>query len=183
MLEVIRALNKIKVAGVISDYAIGGAIAASFYIEAVNTEDIDAFVFMSAPEGSLLLSLSPIYEALIHLGGVIKKEYIYFGDWPLQILPAYNDLMEEAVIEAQSATFQGEPVRILSPEFLCAVALDTKRLKDFFRVASFIEQHAVSKRKLIRLVEKYELSEQTVRVPNWGDLKNGDNDVDDPKPC
>jgi len=31
VLEVIRALNKIKAAGVISDYAIGGAIAASFY--------------------------------------------------------------------------------------------------------------------------------------------------------
>lgn len=183
MLEVIRALNKIKAAGVISDYAIGGAIAASFYIEAVNTEDVDAFVFMSAPEGSLLLSLSPIYEALTHLGGVIRKEYVYFGDWPLQILPTYNDLVEEAVVEAQLVTFHGEPVRILLPEFLCAVALDTKRLKDFFRVASFIEQHAVNKQKLIQLVEKYKLTEQAARVPNWSDLENGDDNVDDPKPC
>lgn len=167
----------------ISDYAVGGAVAASFYIEAINTEDVDAFVFMSAPEGSMLLSLSPIYDALAKLGGAVNGESVRFGEWPLQVLPAYNDLVEEAVIEAGDATFHGEPVRILLPEFLCAIALDTKRLKDFFRVASFIEQHAVSKRKLTKLVEKYGLTEQAAKVPNWHDLENGVENAKSQKPC
>ena len=41
MKKALLALNSIRKSGVIDDYAIGGAIAASFYIEAVNTEDID----------------------------------------------------------------------------------------------------------------------------------------------
>ena len=49
MLEVIKALNQIKADGVISDYAVGGAVAASFYIDAINTEDVDAFVFIRSP--------------------------------------------------------------------------------------------------------------------------------------
>jgi hypothetical protein len=62
--EALNALNSLKQTGVVEDYAIGGAIAASFYIEAVNTEDVDAFLFMSPGEGTLLLSLTPIYDAL-----------------------------------------------------------------------------------------------------------------------
>ena len=59
MEKVLMALNEIVAEGVISSYAIGGAIGASFYIESVNTTDVDAFVFMT-PELGGLLSLSPI---------------------------------------------------------------------------------------------------------------------------
>lgn len=48
--------------GVIGEYAIGGAVGASFYIEAVNTEDLDAFV---APGPGDLISLGAIYGAMI----------------------------------------------------------------------------------------------------------------------
>ena len=41
MQAALRALNQLAANGVISQYAIGGAIGASFYIEAVQTESVD----------------------------------------------------------------------------------------------------------------------------------------------
>lgn len=53
MQEVLQALNHLVADGIIESYAIGGAIAASFYIKAVQTEDVDAFVSCQAPRASL----------------------------------------------------------------------------------------------------------------------------------
>lgn len=167
MKEALNALNSLKQTGVIEDYAIGGAIAASFYIEAVNTEDVDAFLFMSAGEGTLLLSLSPIYEALKKLGGIVEDEYVRFGEWPVQILPAYKPLVEEAIRNAASVRYGDIPTRIFTPEYLCAIALDTGRLKDYYRVASFIEQQQVDMGKLREMVGQYGLEERTKNVLNW----------------
>lgn len=70
MKEAITALNAIEQQGVIGSYAIGGAIGASFYIEAVNTEDVDVFVLLNPAPGAMLITLTPIYDALKRLGGV-----------------------------------------------------------------------------------------------------------------
>ena len=75
MREALQALNRLVDDRIIKDYAIGGAIGAAFYIEAATTEDVDAFVFLPA-SGSLLVSLTPIYEALKTMGGVEQQEYI-----------------------------------------------------------------------------------------------------------
>lgn len=89
MHDALKALNRLVATGVIPSYAIGGAIGASFYIEAQATEDLDIFVVL--PQSTRgLLSLSPIYAACVAEGGVIEGEYVRFGAWPVQILPAYN---------------------------------------------------------------------------------------------
>lgn len=169
------ALNAIEKQGIIDQYAIGGAIAASFYIEAVNTEDIDAFVFLLPKEGSMLLSLSPIYDALVKMGGVIENEYVRFGSWPVQILPAYKPLVEEAIRESMPVEFAGIPTRIFTPEYLCAIALDTGRTKDYYRVSMFIEQLAVDASSLVSLVNRFGLSEKTVNILNWRVIENGNH--------
>lgn len=167
MKDVLLALNAITQAGVIGGYAIGGAIGASFYIEATSTEDIDVFVFLSPAENVLLISLSPIYEALTKLGGIVDKEHVRFGNWPVQILPAYKPLIEEALRESVKVEFSGVPTRIFTPEYTCAIALDTGRTKDYFRVAMFIEQGAVNMDLLGDIVKRYGLSEKVGHVPNW----------------
>src|SRR4030066_249733 len=118
MKKALLALNSIKKSGAIDDNAIGGAIAASFYIEAINTEDVD--VFMSASENSILLSLKPIYDAREQLGGKVEKEYIVIGDWPIQILPAYSPLVEEAVKQAVTVQYGNIETRIFTADHLCA---------------------------------------------------------------
>jgi hypothetical protein len=154
--EALNALNSLKQTGVVEDYAIGGAIAASFYIEAVNTEDVDAF-----------LSLTPISDALKKLGGIVEEEYVRLGEWPVQILPAYKPLVEEAIKNAASVKYGDIATRIFTPEFLCAIALDTGRLKDYYRVASFIEQRQVNMNKLRGMVKQYGLEDRTKNVLNW----------------
>jgi hypothetical protein len=42
--EVIEMINGMEAAGVIERYAIGGAVAATFYLEPVATLDVDVFV-------------------------------------------------------------------------------------------------------------------------------------------
>ena len=175
MKKALLALNSIKQSGVIDDYAIGGAIAASFYIEAINTEDVDVFLFMSASENCILLSLRPIYDALEQLGGRVEKEYIVIGDWPIQILPAYSPLVEEAVIQAITVQYGNIETRIFTAEHLCAIALDTGRMKDFYRVASFIEQGKVDRLVLNQLVIRYKLENRTKNVLNWSSDENQQN--------
>jgi hypothetical protein len=173
--DVLVALNTIESNGVIKGYAIGGAIGASFYIEATSTEDIDAFVFLAPTEGMLLISLSPIYEALRELGGIVEKEYIKIGGWPLQILPAYKPLIEDALHEAVPVEFSGVPTKIFTPEYTCAIALDTGRPKDFMRVAMFIEQDMVDIDLLNKLIDRYGLLDKVKQVSNWPEKALSEN--------
>ena len=62
MHKALKALNNLVADGVIENYAIGGAIGASFYLPAMQTEDLDVFVFMPSAT-SVLVSLSAVYEA------------------------------------------------------------------------------------------------------------------------
>ena len=163
MQAALRALNQLVADGVIPQYAIGGAIGASFYIDAVQTEDVDAFVFM-APSASGVVSRAPIFEALTKLGGVVEHEYIRFAEWPLQILPDANDLVREAISSATETEFDGTPTRVFSAEHLCAVALQTGRTKDYLRVVMFLEAKAVDRMSLESTLERYGLSNTMARV-------------------
>ena len=47
----IAVINEMQAAGVIGKYAIGGAVAATFYIEPTSTYDIDVFIpLKTSPE-------------------------------------------------------------------------------------------------------------------------------------
>lgn len=165
MREALKALNQLVTDGVIENYAIGGAIGASFYIEAAATEDIDAFVFLAPSSNSLLVSLTPIYEALKAQGGIVDREYVRFGDWPVQILTDANDLVAEAIREAVDVDFDGVPTRVFQPEHLCAIALELGRSKDYLRVTMFFEQGAVDRSKLDEVLARYELSNKLDNIP------------------
>ncbi len=82
MQSVLQALNRLVADGLIQAYAIGGAIGgaigAAFYITAAQTEDVDAFVFLPESDSGLVL-LTPIYEALTAMGGIVEREYVRFG--------------------------------------------------------------------------------------------------------
>ena len=142
MQEALRALNELVAQGVIADYAIGGAVAAAFYISAAETEDVDAFVMLQDAASGIVL-LSPIYAALTALGGVIEGQYVRFGKWPIQILTDGNPLLAEAIREALQVEYNGTPTRVFRPEHVCAVALQTGRTKDYLRVTMFLEQKSV----------------------------------------
>ena len=166
MQTALRSLNQLVVDKVIDQYAIGGAIGASFYVEAVQTEDIDAFVFLRAsPSG--LISLTPIYDALVALGGSIEREYVRFAEWPVQILPDANDLVRESIRMANEVEYDGIPTRVFTAAHLCAVALQTGRTKDYLRVAMFMEQRAVNLEQLDKIVKHHDLSDRLSRAKSF----------------
>jgi hypothetical protein len=163
MEEALRALNRLVSDGVIETYAIGGAVGASFYIEPLQTEDIDAFVFLPKAAGGLL-DLSPIYDALKAQGGVMEREYVRFGGWPLQILPDSTPLVAEAIRTAMETDFEGIPTKVFLPEYLCCIALQTGRAKDYLRVAMFLEDEKVDAAALGALATRYELQARLSKV-------------------
>ncbi|HWG20933.1 MAG TPA: hypothetical protein VG225_10410 [Terracidiphilus sp.] len=178
MQAALKALNKLVARGILQSYAIGGAIGASFYLPAMQTEDIDAFVFLPPSSSSLLVSLTPVYEALQEQGGVAEREYVRFGEWPLQILTDATPLISEAIREAVEVDFEGIPTRVFRAEHLCAVALQTGRAKDYARVGMFLEQGEVDRDALANLAARYDLSAQLERAVKAADSR-GEQKADD----
>jgi hypothetical protein len=154
--EVAQLLLDMLSAGVISDYALFGAVAQMRYTEAVATMDADVLVAVStAPQ---LEPLRPIFEFCTSRGYAAEGEAIRVGDWPVQFIPAFNRLTEEAMREAQSAEIEGLPIRIVRADHLAVIALSVGRPKDFTRILSLIESHSVSPREVERLAERHGLS-------------------------
>lgn len=163
MHEALRALNQIVSDRVIEKCAIGGAVGSAFFIEATQTEDVDVFVHPQAgPSG--LVTLTPIFDALVKRGGTIEDGYVQFGEWPIQILSDATPLIAEAIEEAIDVPFDEIPTRVFTAEHLCAVALEAGRAKDYLRVTMFLEQDAVDRAALRELAKRHGLLDALGRV-------------------
>jgi hypothetical protein len=143
----------------IGQFAIGGAVAASFYIEAVATEDLDVFVFLQ-PTKSGQPMLTPLYERLKQLGGVVLNEHVVLHGWPVQILPPYNPLIEDAISAAVEQSFHDVVVPVVTADYLCAIALQTGRAKDHLRVNALLEAGCVYADVLNKRVTHHALNER-----------------------
>lgn len=125
MEKVIEVLNRMQADGVIEKFAIGGGIAAIYYLEPYQTDDIDVFflpVFFG--EGGLV-SLEPIYSYLEKLGyhSVEEGIGIQIEDWPVQFIPVAESIQEEAVMHAQRVEHGNTPTLIFSADYLAAELL------------------------------------------------------------
>ena len=146
--------------GELSNYAIGGAIAAVFYVEPFVTHDVDVFVVMQT-EATGLVTTIPGWDYLRERGYTeIQGEGIVVEDWPVQFLPIRNPLEEEAYLNAAVLDFEGEPVRVILAEHLVAIMLQTGRLKDLVRVKMFLSQDAVDLEVLEDIIKRHKLENQ-----------------------
>lgn len=137
--QVIATLNQMQADGVIEQYAIGGAVGATFYLEPVTTLDIDIFVALKVVPGTGIISPKPIYDYLLDRGCATEGEYIIIAGWPVQFLTPNSALVEEALAQALDQDVAGTPVRVFTAEHLAAIALQTGRAKDKARLLQFIE--------------------------------------------
>ena len=135
----LQVLNDLERAGLLRRYALGGAMAATFYVEPLLTFDLDVFVALPAG-GTAMISLAPIYEALRARGYAEEGECVLIEGVPVQFLPAYNSLVEEAVAEAREINYEDTPTRVCRAEHLVAIAVQTGRDKDRERVRMLREQ-------------------------------------------
>lgn len=158
MKETLKAINQMQADGVIGHYAIGGAVAATFYLEPAATYDIDIFVILPAADTGLQVSLAPIYEYLKARGAAVEHEHIVIDGWPVQFLLPSNNLEREAV--ASSLPTEVDKIRtwIRTKEHLVAIALQTGRTKDYLRILQFVERRAVDMATLQAIIERHGLT-------------------------
>ena len=97
--KTLKVLNDLAKKGLIERYVIGGGIAVICYAEPVLTYDLDVFCFLPT-EREGLITLSPIYEYLGKKGYSVQGEHVAIEGIPVQFIPAYNELVEEAVNKA-----------------------------------------------------------------------------------
>jgi len=157
MEKTLQVLNDLERAGVVRHYAIGGAMGATFYIEPVLTFDLDVFVVLPQTSGGLL-TLAPLYEALRARGYREEKECVNIEGVPVQFLPVYNALLEEALEEARETRYEATPTRVLRAEHLLAIALQTGRDKDRERVRLLREQAPLDREYLAAVLARHGLA-------------------------
>jgi hypothetical protein len=156
MKRTLQVLNELERDGVIDRYAIGGAMGATFYVEPLLTFDLDVFVVLPQSAGGLL-SLAPLYEALRARGYTEEGECVHIEGVPVQFLPAYNALLEEALREARETSYEEVTTRVVRAEHLIAICLQTGRDKDRERVRIFREQAEVDMSYLTGLLHRHGL--------------------------
>lgn len=156
MEKTLHVINQMETDGVIGRYAIGGAVAAARYIEPMQTYDLHVLVIFPSTKSSLLL-LSPIYDYLTQRGYLVPGETVAIEGWAVQFLPAYNQLVEEALERAVEVKYGVTPTRVLSPEYLAAIMVQTGRAKDHARLIQFYEDNVVNQRALEDIIQRHGL--------------------------
>jgi hypothetical protein len=157
--KTLAVINGMQRDGVIAGYAIGGAVAAFFYLEPAATFDLDIFIPLEPTAGNLL-SLAPIYEYLRARGYQEKDETVTIENWDVQFIPAYNSLVKEALAAAATIELDETAARILPAEYLMAIALQTGRSKDFSRLLQFLEAGVADQARLDEILRHHQLQER-----------------------
>jgi len=157
MKRTLEILFELERAGVVSRHAIGGAMGATFYVEPFLTFDLDVFVLLPRSAGGLL-TLTPLYEALRARGYAEEGEHVNIEGVPVQFLPAYNALLEEALQEAREVPYEDVQARVLRAEHLAAICVQTGRPKDRERARLLREQAALDADYLAAVLARHGLA-------------------------
>jgi hypothetical protein len=88
------------------------------------------------------------------------------SETPVQFLPAYNPLAEEAVVEAVTHEYEGVSVRVVSPEHLIALALQTGGKHRLVRTDALFGEQAVDFKKLASILTAHNIKNDLTRQPN-----------------
>lgn len=163
MRDTLITLNRLKQEQIIADYAIGGAVAAFFYIEPSLTNDLDVFIMVGGGGDGLVLA--PLYQRLRELGhGEFEHEEVVIGGWPVQFLPVSSALEREAFLRARDEIIEGVPVRVFSAEHLMAVCVATGRPKDKLRLSQFVADKAYDETVFIDIISRHVLLDKWRKI-------------------
>jgi len=152
--DVLRAANELVSAGLMKDYALGGALAAIYYTEPITTYDAD--IIFVASDKTLSAGIPAIYSHLQSKGWRVEREHLLIGNFPVQFLAA-SGLTEEAVREARPVQYEGVPAKVFRPEYIIAIAASVGRHKDFARIEQMLDQVKIDKALVDDILRRYSL--------------------------
>ena len=152
--DVLHAANDLVSAGLIKDYALGGALAAIYYTEPFTTYDAD--IIFVASDKTLSAGIPAIYSHLQSKGWRVEREHLVVKDFPVQFLAA-SGLTEEAVRNANPIEYEGVPSKVFRPEYIIAIAASVGRHKDLARIEQLISHAKIDKALLDDILLRYNL--------------------------
>lgn len=157
--DVLRSANGLVAAKLIEDWALGGALAAIYYVEPFATYDAD--IFFIPADKSLAAGLPAIYAHLQSQGWQVEREHLLVSGFPVQFLAA-RGLTEEAVREARRIEFEGVPAKVFRAEHIVAIAAGVGRPKDKARIEQLLQQADLDKTKLESILQRHKLKLPTL---------------------
>lgn len=152
--DVFALLEQLVRERVVEGYALVGAMAAIFYVEAIRTYDLDVAVTL-APAPGPLLSLGPLYERMSALGFPPEREHVRIHGVPVQFLSSDPPLWRDAVENARRFDYEGIDVAVAPPEHLVLLALEAPSPRRRERAALLVESGAVDRARLQALAERF----------------------------
>ena len=152
--DVLRAANDLVTAGLIEDWALGGALAAIYYVEPFATYDADIF-FIPKDRGQTS-GIPAIYAHLQSKGWETEREHLLVRGFPVQFLAA-GGLTEEAVREAQRIDYEGVPAKVFRAEHIVAIAASVGRTKDKARIEQLLQQAELDQSRLESILQRHKL--------------------------
>ena len=161
MQAVCDILEQLLREGIVTRYAVGGATAAGFHGEPLATRDVDVFVFLDPPEGSLIVTLDPVFRRLGVLGfNEFEEEGLLIHGFPVQFLSAAPGLEAEAVEQAMIVEWEDHRLRVMRPEHLAVIALTVGRPKDRARLVYLVELPDFNIESFRQILTRYQLLER-----------------------
>jgi hypothetical protein len=152
--HVLGAANELVAAKLIEDWALGGALAAIYYVEPFTTYDADIF-FIPSDKG-LSAGIPAIYAHLQAQGWQAEGEHLLVRGFPVQFLAAHG-LTDEAVREAERIDYEGVPAKVFRAEHIVAIAASVGRAKDKARIEQLLQQTDLDKTKLENILHRHKL--------------------------
>ena len=157
--DVLRAANDLLAVGLISDWALGGALAAIYYVEPFATYDAD--IFFIPKDQTLDAGIPAIYAHLQSHGWQVEREHLLWRGFPVQFL-AGNGLTAEAVREAERIDYEGVPAKVFRAEHIVAIAASVGRQKDKARIEQLLRQAELDRTYLDNVLQRYKLKLPTL---------------------
>lgn len=157
---VIAAFDTLKAENLITDFAIGGAMASAFYLaEPFMTFDVDVFIALETPPRALI-DLSPVYARLTELGHKPAGEHVDIHTSPVQLLIAPSPLEQEAMDRAELRDYDGASVKVFRAEYLAAIYVKLNRPKDALRIQHLKDYGVLDFAVLEEIIRRHGLEEQ-----------------------
>ena len=153
--DVLRAANGLLTAGLVEDWALGGALAAIYYVEPFFTYDAD--IFFIPKDRGLTAGIPAIYAHLQAQGWEIQHEHLLLRGFPVQFLAA-SGLTEEAVREATRIDYEGVPAKVFRAEHIVAIAASVARAKDKARIEQLLQQADLDQSRLESILQRFKLT-------------------------
>jgi hypothetical protein len=149
-IEAIQEMNRLKQHRVIKDYAVFRAVAATFYMEPMFTEDMDVIVLVESDEESI-----KTFRRVGEFAQGMEGMHYVFGDVPVQLFPTtlkpvYRDALENAL----NRRIENTRVKVVVPEYLILLYLESFRPRDRFRIQQLLPKANIG--LLNQLLERFD---------------------------